>query len=414
MLCSVFPKAHTRYESLPLLGGIWKSFCEWLHKQGYPTDAIRRRVQAGPLIEDRLQRQDVHSLFELTATELRSLATTPTCWTEQLACSLVRSLIDYLEERNELRSTPVTPIEKLVDRYKRHLESMRGLALSTAGRHGDRVTELLKYLDYDTNPQRLCELKIGDVDRYIVQTGRQLGRASMQKVTAILRSFLRFMAAEGGAPPGLDAQIDSPRCYRGERLPRALPWNTVRALIGAIDRGTIKGRRDYAMILMLATYGLRVSEIAALKLDDISWRSRQILVPRPKVGTPLLLPLTDDVATALLDYFIHGRGTSDHRQIFLRVRIPPGPINASAVCDAFDLWAARAGIRLPKGYGGAHCLRHSLAVHLLRQGTSVKAIGDILGHKNVESTSTYLRLQVEDLRDVALPVPQTVGKEVQQ
>jgi site-specific recombinase XerD len=413
MLKSVFPQGHARYESLPLLGGIWDGFCEWLHKQGYPTNAIRRRVQAGPLVEDRLQRRDVNSLFELTASELRSLATPPTRWTEQLACSLVRSLIDYLEERNELRSTPVTPIDRLVAGYERHLGNTHGLAPSTVEYYGQRVTEFLKFLNYDTNPQRFFKLKISDVDKFIAQVGQHLTRATMKNVTVILRSFLGYMAAEGGAPPGLDAKIDSPRCFRGERLPRALPWSAVRELIGAIDRGTRKGCRDYAMLLMIATYGLRISEIAALKLDDVSWRSRQILVPRPKVGTPLLLPLTDDVAMALLDYVNHGRGTSDHRHIFLRMRIPPGPINASVVGDTFDVWATRAGISLPKRCGGAHCLRHSLAVHLLRQGASVKAIGDLLGHKNIESTSTYLRLQVEDLRDVALPLPKTACKEVQ-
>lgn len=167
------------------------------------------------------------------------------------------------------------------------------------------------------------------------------------------------------------------------------------------------------MFLLIATYGLRVSEIAALKLDDVSWRSQQIRVPRPKVGTPLLLPLTDEVATALLDYLRHGRAASAHRHLFLRVRIPAGPIKSTAVCDAFDVWARRAGIQLPKGAAGPHCLRHSLAMHLLRQRTSVKTIGDLLGHRSVESTCVYLRLQVEDLRDVALPLPRAAAGEVQ-
>lgn len=159
------------------------------------------------------------------------------------------------------------------------------------------------------------------------------------------------------------------------------------------------------MVLMIATYGLRASEIAALRLDDVCWRSRQIRVPRPKIGSPLSLPLTDEVATSLVEYLRHGRPPSTDRHLFLRVRIPIGPIESTAVCDVFEAWTRHADIRLPSGAGGPHCLRHSLAVHLLRRQTSMKTIGDLLGHRSAESTSVYLRLQVEDLRDVALPIP---------
>lgn len=413
MLSTMFPRAHTRYESLPLLSRLWEGFCEWLHERGYPTDAIQRRLRAGRKLEDVLRKRRVRSLDRLTASELRALVPHPTCWSEQLVYSLVRSLAEYLEEQGRLVPAPINPIGELVSSYCRYLKSVRGLAPSTVVRKGWIAAEFMQFLDYDGDSEKLHGLKIADVEAFIARVGRRLGRASMQKVTATLRSFLRFLAAEGEAPTDLDALIDSPRCFRGERLPRALPWSSVRSLLRSVDRTTPKGRRDYAMLLLIVTYGLRVSEVAALTLDDLSWRSQQIRVPRPKVGTPLVLPLTVDVATALLDYIRNGRSDSSHRHIFLRVRKPSGPIQSSAVSDAFDVWAARAGIELPKRAGGPHCLRHSLAVHLLRQGTSVKTIGDLLGHRSAESTCVYLRLQVEDLRDVALPLPQAVGSAVQ-
>jgi integrase/recombinase XerD len=414
MLAAMFPRAHTRYESLPLLGGLWEGFCEWLHEQGYPADAIQRRLRVGRKLEDVLRKRRVRSLDRLTAPDLRALVPYPTCSSEQLVHSLVRSLTEYLEKQHRLAPVPKTPIGERVSAYCRYLESVRGLAPSTVVRKGWIAAEFLQFLDYDADLQRLRRLKISDKEAFIAQVGRRLSRASMQKFTATLRSFLRFLAAEGEAPSDLDTYIDSPRCFRGERLPRALPWSSVRSLLRSVDRTTPKGRRDYAMLLMIATYGLRVSEVAALTLDDLSWRSQQIRVPRPKVGTPLLLPLTDEVATALLGYFRQGRAASSHRQVFLRVRKPPGPIESTAVSDAFDVWAARAGIELPKRAGGPHCLRHSLAVHLLRQGASVKTIGDLLGHRSAESTCVYLRLRVEDLRDVALPLPQANASEVQQ
>lgn len=121
-------------------------------------------------------------------------------------------------------------------------------------------------------------------------------------------------------------------------------------------------------------------------------------------GEPLAVPLTDDVATALLEYLRVQARDSAPRRLFLRVRAPRGPITAATVGDAFDVWARPAGVRVPT-LGGPHCIRHALAMHLLRQGTPLKTIGDLLGHRSVESTEQYLRLDLDDLRDVALPLP---------
>jgi len=181
-------------------------------------------------------------------------------------------------------------------------------------------------------------------------------------------------------------------------------------LLRSIDRTTPKGRRDYAMFLVIATYGLRASEVRTLDLDDIAWRARQIRFPRPKVGTPLLLPLTDEVGTALIDYLRHSRPRAICRRIFLRVEIPIGPLGRGAIGDAFRTWARRAGIALPIP-GGPHSLRHALALHLLREGAALKTIGDLLGHRSAEATGRYLRLNVDDLRDVALQLPPAAAAE---
>jgi site-specific recombinase XerD len=413
MLSFIFPKAYTQYASFPVLGKIWDGFCEWLHNKGYPIGAIRRRVQASRLIENKLGRLGVRNINKLTESTLLSLIPPPIRWTEQIAGSLIRSLIMYLKEKGDLAPEQSTPTSEQISAYCKYLEEVRGLAQATVERHEHIVHQFLQFLRYDKHPNRLHDLTIVDVDKFIARKGKHLGRASMQKVTAIMRSFLKFMATKGVVQPSLETQIDSPRCFRGERLPRALSWKSVKTLLRSVNRKTIKGRRDYAILLMIATYGLRANEIAALKLDHILWKSKKIEVPRSKIGTSLILPLTDEVATALLDYLQRGRGISTNRNLFLRVRIPYGPIKSTAVGDVFDVWASRAGIKLPKGTGGTHCLRHSLAVQLLRRGTSVKTIGDLLGHRSAESTCIYLRLNVKDLRDVALPLPKSIVREEQ-
>ena len=410
MLASLFPRAHARYTSLPVLGGSLEGLCVWLHARGYPRDAIQRRMQAAASLARALRRRRVSSLRKLTRAALRSYAPPPRMSNSPPAGALVRSLTQYLAERGELAPTLPTPTERRVADYRRYLERVRGFATGTIKMYGATITEFLMFLDHDTHPERIHKLRGADVEAFVVKTSGRVSRSRLGHLTAALRTFLRFLAATGEGPLGLDVQVESPRVYRGERLPRALPWETVRAFLRSIDRTTPKGRRDYAMFLLIASYGLRASEVRALELDDIAWRARQIRVPRPKIGTPLLLPLTDEVATALLDYLRRGRPHSFCRRLFLRVEVPLGPLGRGAVTDAFGAWARRAGTPLP-ARGGPHCLRHALALHLLREGTALKTIGDILGHRSAESTGVYLRLDLDDLRDVALPLPPGAGAE---
>jgi site-specific recombinase XerD len=157
------------------------------------------------------------------------------------------------------------------------------------------------------------------------------------------------------------------------------------------------------MLLLIATYGLRSSEIVALTLDDFAWDRDELRVPRRKVDGVLTLPLTDEAGTAVLDYVRQGRPTLATRVLFLRVRPPAGLLKPTAVAEVFQTRARHSGLTIP--FQGPHCLRHSLAVQLLREGVSLKAIGDVLGHRSLESTCLYLRLATEDLREVALDLP---------
>ena len=315
----------------------------------------------------------------------------------------------YLQERGELTVSPLSASEQLIHAYQRHLERVRGLAPRTVKHHATVTADFLRFVKYDDREHDLHNLRVAEIDAFVTAVGGRVGRVTMQSTVAILRSSSIFLATSGAARAGLDRHVESPRRYRGERLVRALPWADVLSLLRAIDRSTLKGGRDYVMLLLIATYGLRASEVAALDLDDVMWRARVIRVPRPKIGTPLAVPLTDEVATALLAYLRTQTREDRQRRLFLRVRVPRGPITAAAVSDAFDAWATRAGVRIP-ARGGPHCLRHSLAMHLLRQGTPLKTIGDLLGHRSVESTGIYLRLHVEDLRDVALSLPMAVSR----
>jgi site-specific recombinase XerD len=161
------------------------------------------------------------------------------------------------------------------------------------------------------------------------------------------------------------------------------------------------------MLFLIATYGLRACEVVALTLDAIDWRGRRLHIPQRKTGTPLVLPLTDAAGTVLLRYLQRGRPLSPHRELFLRHRAPAGILERTAVADVFQKWVRRSGLAI--SFQGAHCLRHSYAVALLRRGVGLKTLGDLLGHRTAESTCAYLRLATDDLREVAMAVPRAAA-----
>jgi integrase len=173
----------------------------------------------------------------------------------------------------------------------------------------------------------------------------------------------------------------------------------VQRLLGVVDRDRPGSRRNYAMLLLVATYGLRGCEVRALRLRDIDWANDEITIFSPKTGRRRALPLTRPVGEAVLDYLLEERPPSRHEEIFLSKRPPHDPL-----ASKINAWLGRqldtAGIEAPRR--GAHVLRHSLAVHLLRNGETLKSIGDVLGHRSPETTFVYTKLHVEDLRTVAL------------
>jgi integrase/recombinase XerD len=403
MLVDLFPRFHARYLSLPLFGSCLEGFGAWLAGRGYPPDVIRRHFRTTGRIDGLLRSDGVQAFSEISREALRFRWPQDSQDDVDLASSL-RLWEGYLEAHGDLPALgPPTESQVLVSRYSDSLRSVRGLAISTVKHHALTAAQFLEHLGYDRDTSRLSGLDSTDIEGFVRITGQRLTRASMQHTVAHLRSFLRFLALAGKVTPGLDSQIDTPRVYRGEQLPRAIAWETVCSFLKAIDRSTPMGLRDYAIFLLIASYGLRANEIVALKLDDLQWRKAQIFVPLRKGAAPLVLPLTDLVGGALIEYLRGARPTSTLRQVFLRCRAPAGVLKPTAVTEAFQGWVRRSGLPIP--FHGPHCLRHSYAVHLLRQGVSLKTIGDLLGHKNAESTCAYIRLAVEDLRGVALPLP---------
>jgi integrase/recombinase XerD len=406
MLTKIFPGGFSRYQALPVLGSLMDRYARWLHEQQYTWRSARYELRLAAQIARYLQERSVHHLEELNRQHLEACYQ----WFRQRSpgeAGAVLVLLRFLRESGQLMETVSIPSFSRTDHSVRafmaHLQEVCGYVPSTVRRQGQIATEFLTWLRWEDEPNRLSSLTTSELEGFIQHLSQRMGRVALQKPIAILRNFLRFLAVHGIVPAGLEQTIERPRVYRQEQLPRSLPWSTVQVFLSSINRRSALGKRDYAMFSLMTTYGLRACDVVALRLDDIQWRSRLILLCQSKTGRPLELPLTDEVGSALHDYLKNVPRRSAYRQVFLRLKAPVGILKPTAVIEAFQAWSDRSGLDIP--FRGVHCLRHSYALHLLRQGVPVKTIGDLLGHRSAESTAVYLRLALEDLRTVALPVP---------
>lgn len=235
---------------------------------------------------------------------------------------------------------------------------------------------------------------------FVAERSRRLGRTSLRNLCGVVRVFLRYLHRERVVPKDLGAAVESPQAYRLATLPRSIPWDAVRQMLECVDRRTAVGKRDYAILLLLVTYGLRAREAAALVLDDIDWKRDRLRIPERKAGHSTAYPLSPTVGRALLDYLQHGRPTTAARQVFFRVLAPPTPLTTAAVSSRASAYLHRAGIDAPRL--GSHTLRHTCVQRLVDADIPFKMIGDYVGHRAPESTEIYTKIAVEVLREVAL------------
>jgi len=404
MLLQLRPRSYQNYLSLPILGLILDEFTSWSFQRGYTIGTIKNQLKDARKLDNYFIQQGVQALEELTHRSFE------TAWhyyrLKGNLASTIRQIELFLDETRGLapiEPLPKTPAMLEVERYREYLRDIRGVSASTIQSHSSYTQEFLEYLGYDTNRNTIKFLTSKDIESFIGICSKRMNRYSLQHLVAYLRSFLKFKYEEGVLTTPLYAMIDTPRTYRLEKLPRAYSWETVNMLLLSIDRSNAHGIRDYTILYLMATYGLRASEITSLTLDDIDWKNGVIRIPQQKTSIQLILPLTGAAGEVLIRYLKKSRPHTLYRQLFLRIRAPYGPLKPTAIHDILE-----SRIRLSSfdiQYNGTHCLRHSCAVHLLRQGSSLKAIGDILGHRDAESTCIYLRLAVDDLREVALPIP---------
>lgn len=321
----------------------------------------------------------------------------------------LRLLLDWLRAAGAVATVTMKTDSgppTLLQRYEDHLCRERALAKSTVTGFMS-VAHAFVVERLDGGATLPTSLRPGVVHEFLLASVRRLKPKRAQYVGTAMRSFLRFLFVRGETETDLSLAVPTVRQWRLASVPRHLAAEEVELVLRTCDLSTATGRRDHAVLLLLARLGLRANEIVTLELGDVRWREAEIVI-RGKGLVRDRLPLVADVGAALSAYVTKDRPTANSRRLFLCVRAPHrGFGHPSTVSTIVACAIERAG--LTPATHGAHLLRHSLATTMVRRGASFAEIGQVLRHRSANTTEIYAKLDFDALRDVAMPWPTTSG-----
>ena len=398
-----------RMRALPV-GPHLDAFAAVLSALGYARYSIRDRLWTLAALGRWLKRRGLSVVDlrpEIVAAFLRPR--TQRARVQRGAAATLAVFLEYLEHEAIIPPAPsssATPIARLKARYEAHLHHDRGLSPVTGSRHWFVVGRFLRQR-FGTGAIDPCAITVDDITRYVSEQ-IPAGSPSAQLQASTLRSFLRFLWQTGQTTRDLTAAIPPVRRWRLVEVPKYLTPDNVQRVLDACPRTSAVGRRDYAILLLLARLGLRGGEIVRLELDDIDWHAGALLV-RGKGSVCSHLPLPCDVGEAVAAYLQRDRPRCTTRRVFVRARAPHrGLGHPATVSTLVRVALTRAGVNAP--IQGAHLLRHSLATDLLRRGASMADIGDVLRHQQPQTTEIYAKVDLTRLRWLAQPWPSGGGQ----
>lgn len=393
------PDHQQRLRAGPLAGDI-DGFAAWLADEGYGLSSARDKLRLTAdlsrwlaeqgLAIDAVNEQRIESFLHARKPRLGDPATG-------------RQLLAYLRHRGRVPAALCGPpidsaLERITRTYERFLIDQRAVSPATVKNYLPVVRAFLEHR-FGAREIDLASLSARDANQFVRCEAERLSRSTAKLVVTALRSFLRHLHQQGELPADLASAVLPVMHWRLSGLPKSLAPEQVTAILASCDRGTLSGRRDYAILLLLARLGLRAGEVAALTLDDFDWHAGIVTVPgKGQRREPL--PLPREVGEALAAYLQDGRPSCATRRLFIRSKAPhQGFRSAVAICCIVRRALARAGI--DSACKGAHLLRHSLATGMLRNGASLEDIGEVLRHRHPETTQIYAKLDLESMRALA-------------
>ena len=302
-------------------------------------------------------------------------------------------------------SKKTEPDNEILKEFLTFLRDYQCLSEATIVIRRNFVAPFLLQLDDISCLSQLHLLNTKTIHDYIIETATPLHRASKKHLSSSIRSFLRFAYIKGYLKHNLVEAVPVLTTRKLEYLPESLPWETIQKLLTMPDRNTQVGRRDYAVMILCVYYGVRIGQITALKLNDIHWKEGFIYFMGCKLSNSLQLPLYEEVAAALLDYIKMDRKNPDFNEVFLTVRGKQRPLSEhNHYASNFQKYYKKADIS-PKFSGTRH-FRHAFATRLVRQNIPIKTIADLLGHRHIETTFIYTKVDIDQLRMLAREWPE--------
>ncbi len=386
------------------LAPYWDGFIEAMEGRGYHRYTIYRTIEVALPLSEHAVAAGVGAAGGLDDDVVESYLRSH-CLRESRRC--IGHLLEYLRGRGVVPAPPSIRTarvgDRLLDEYGAFQRDHRGIGVGRIDRHRHHAAMLLATHPAIASPSKISGLSPSDVHTFVATQAVTLGRSERKAMCASLRSFFRFLLLRGYVTRDLAPCVPVIPSFKLDRLPRVIPREHIDRILAVVNRATPVGRRDYAILLLLASYGMRAGQLCALRLDDINWRRRTIRIRAAKGGRDTVLPLLVPVGEAIVAYLRNDRPAVKHREVFLRVRAPLDPLTG-AISPQIRPYARKAGV--PPPYN-AHAWRHACATRMLAAGEQLKTIRDVLGHRSVESTFIYTKVDVAMLRHAALdwPVP---------
>jgi site-specific recombinase XerD len=318
----------------------------------------------------------------------------------------LQKMLAWLQKTGVVPATsPAAPLgqyEIVRDDFEQYMLQQRGLSPTTLRLYLPYISQFLVER-FGEGTIRLETLVAQDVTGFVQRRSRIVGHSSVQHLVTALRAFLRYLRHTGRISIDLAACVPSVANWSFSTLPKSLLPGQVEQILDRCERATSIGRRDYAILLLLARLGLRAGEVAALTLDDIDWEQGHITV-RSKGGRWTRLPIPHDVGKAISDYLTNGRPSCTDRRVFIRGHAPRTGFSASTSVSAV-VRSALLGSGIESARKGAHLFRHSLATEMLRRDASLREIGEVLRHRSQDTTWLYAKVDLPSLERLALPWP---------
>lgn len=294
---------------------------------------------------------------------------------------------------------PANPFQDSAPDFFEYLIQEKGLKQETIKHYTHYLRRFAAYLQR-IDLTDVAHLSPAVLSGFVAEYGHTVGWSSLRNCCGQLRVFLRYLFREGVLARDLSQAIEAPQTFRLSGIPRSISWQDVQRVLASVDRRSPTGKRDYAILLLLVTYGLRAYEVAGLTLDHIDWRNDRLRIPERKAGHSTAYPLSTTVGEAIVDYLEHGRPQTKHRRVFMRSIAPVVPIGPAAISARAGLYLRRAEVQVPRP--GSHTLRHTCVQRLVDADFTLKVIGDYVGHRSPSSTQIYSKVAIEALRQVAM------------